>query len=288
MSTLTNIHVAWNLWKENIPPNQIALRCNINRATAYRWIARFKTCGLKRTIELKRIAHKRKRKRLDPLIKLRIYTLRDKHKQCCGQKVQRYLKKEYGHKVSLATIYRVLRSRYKLSSRYKPGRDYGQVPKADCPRDVIQADTVNFGEIYAYTFIDTFTREVSVVIRPTLESMDGRIALQEAMKSFQMVNLLQTDGGPEFEKEFIPEVKVYAKRHRVSRPYKKNEQSYIESFNRTLRKECLGWIKYRKEEIDRLQDKVNKYLEYYHNERLHIGLNYQTPRKYLQLLSHLT
>jgi IS30 family transposase len=152
---------------------------------------------------LKRTAHKRKRKRLDPVIKLRIFAIRVKHKQCCGQKIQRYLKKEYGNEVSLSTIYRALRNRYKLSSKYKPKQDYGQVPYSSCPRDVIQADTVNFGEIYAYTFVDTFTRKVSVILRPTLASIDGKIALQESMKSFKRVNLLQTDGGSEFEKEFM-------------------------------------------------------------------------------------
>ena len=95
-------------------------------------------------------------------------------------------------------------------------------------------------------------------------------------------------GDSEFEKEFILESKIYARQHRVSRPYKKNDQSYIESFNRTLRKECLGWMKYKKAEITKLQYKVDRYLEYYHNERLHIGLNYQTPKEYLQILSHLT
>jgi transposase InsO family protein len=288
MHTLTNIHVAWNLWKEHIPVNQIAKRCNIHRATAYRWTHRFKTCGLKRTIELHTIAHKRERKRLDPIIKIRIYTLRNKYKQCCGQKIQRYLQREYNQKVSLATIYRVLKMKYTLNYKYRERKAYGKVPKAQKPRDLIQADTVDFGEIYAYTFVDTYTREVEVILRPTLESSDGKYALVESMKKFKYVNILQTDGGPEFEKEFKSQVLVYSKTHRISRPYKKNEQSYIESFNRTLRKECLGWMKYRKEEREELQKRVNKYLEYYHNERLHIGLDYQTPKEYLTFLSHLT
>lgn len=288
MSTLTNIQVAWNFWKENIPPDQIAKRCNIHRATVYRWIKRFKTCGLRRTLELHRTAHKRKRKRLDPIIKSRIYKLRIKHKQCCGQKLQRYLEREYEHKVSLATIYRILGQKYHLRSKYKVAKAYGKVPKATKPRDVVQADTVDFGEVYAYTFVDTYTREVNVVLRPTLEAKDGRTALIETMIKFKKANILQTDGGSEFEKEFKQEVTKYAKTHRVSRPYKKNEQSYIESFNRTLRKECLGWMKYKKEEINKLQEKVNEYMRYYHNDRLHIGLDYQTPKEYLSFLSHLT
>lgn len=287
MSTLTKMEVGWNLWKENIPVDQIAMRCGIDRATAYRWVKRFRTCGIRRTLELHKIAHKRKRKRLDPVIKLRIYNLRKKYKECCGQKIKRYLKREYGNEVSLATIYRVLNQKYKLRAKYRNAKAYGKVPKAIKARDVVQADTVDFGEIYAYTFVDTYTREVNVVLRPTLESTDGKEALIQTMGKFKKVNILQTDGGPEFEKEFKETVRNYAQTHRISRPYKKNEQSYIESFNRTLRKECLGWKKYRKVEMKYLQEKVNDYLRYYHNDRIHIGLDYQTPNEYLQLLSHL-
>lgn len=288
MSTLTNIHVAWNLWKENIPVNQIALRCNIHRATAYRWISRFRTCGLKRTLQLHKVAKKGKRKCLDPIVVRRIYELRNYHRQCCGQKIQKYLERKYGDKVSLSTIYRVLGRKYQLSAKYKKECTYGKAPKGRKPRDVIQVDTVDFGEIYAYTFVDTYTKEVEVIMRPTLESYDGKIALMHAMKRYKGTRLLQTDGGSEFEKDFKRSVSKYAKKHRVSRPYKKNEQSFIESFNRSLRKECLGWRKYTKEELLQTQKKVEEYLRYYHAERLHIGLNYLTPNQFTQLLSHLT
>ena len=37
----------------------------------------------------------------------------------------------------------------------------------------------------------------------------------------------------------------YAQRHRVARPYRKNEQAFVGSFPNTLRKECLGWCSYK-------------------------------------------
>jgi hypothetical protein len=40
------------------------------------------------------------------------------------------------------------------------------------------------------------------------------------------------------------EVSCYAQRHRLARSYRKNEQAFVESFHRTLRKESLGWCKY--------------------------------------------
>ena len=51
----------------------------------------------------------------------------------------------------------------------------------------------------------------------------------------------------------------------------------IESFNRTLRKECLGWLKYRKEQLSELQARVNAFLRFYNTERPHLSLEMSTP-----------
>ena len=86
------------------------------------------------------------------------------------------------------------------------------------------------------------------------------------------VQIIQTDGGPEFKGAFAQLVHQYCTRHRVARPYKKNEQAYIESFNRTLRKECLGWGTYHIEDLPRLIPEVHTFLDRYHYHRPHLGL----------------
>lgn len=85
------------------------------------------------------------------------------------------------------------------------------------------------------------------------------------------VSLIQTDGGSEFEAEFVQAVGGFCDRHRVARPYKKNEQAYIESFNRTVRKECLGWSKYKPDQIPDLTADVEAFLARYHYHRPHLG-----------------
>lgn len=128
--------------------------------------------------------------------------------------------------------------------------------------------------------IDIFTREADVIIRPTLTSYDGLIFLQTCMRRrFNgFVEIIQTDGGPEFENEFSQHVLEYASRHRVARPYKKNDQAYIEAFNRSLRKECLGWCKYKPEEIiPMLTKEVEDWLNYYHTRRPHLSLGMRSP-----------
>jgi len=98
---------------------------------------------------------------------------------------------------------------------------------------------------------------------------------------FKHTELLQTDGGPEFKGEFKRNVFTFANRFRVARPYKKNEQSYIESFNRSLRKECLGWGNYHPKDIPEMNKDLEEYLGYYHTKRVHLSLNMQTPNAIL-------
>ena len=56
------------------------------------------------------------------------------------------------------------------------------------------------------------------------------------------VGLIQTGGGSEFNEVFAQKVSAYCDRHRIARPYKKNEQAYIESFNRAELRLELGAI----------------------------------------------
>ena len=84
------------------------------------------------------------------------------------------------------------------------------------------------------------------------------------MAYFGHCQTLQTDGGSEFEAEFAQRAPAFADHHRIARPYKKNEQAFIERFNLTVRKECLGWAKYSSFWLSSLQREVDLWLCYYH------------------------
>lgn len=158
--------------------------------------------------------------------------------------------------------------------------------KVKKPRESIQADTVDFGQVFAFTAIDTCTKEASVVLKPFLDSQAGKEALKEQLKYFKHIKHIQRDGGPEFKKDWQSYAKTKIKSIRTARPYKKNEQAFIERFNGILRKECLGYLKYKPKDIPELQKRVNEFLDYYHNERPHLSLGMKTPKEYL--MSHLT
>lgn len=288
MKQLTKITLAWELFENGVPKTHIAQQLDIHRETVHLWIKGIQEVGLLQFIEnyLEAKKGERVKRKTDGLLKKRIYKLREENRDCCGQKIKEYLLDEYDTDLSVTTIYKILGEKYQLRSKWKHNQKRGQVPKAEKPREVIQMDSVDFGSVFAFTGVDIFTKEVSVKLYPSLTAEDGLDFLNYSFNTrYQHVELLQTDGGSEFKAEFKSNVFHYADRFRVSRPYKKNEQAYIESFNRSLRKECLGWAKYQPSDIPSLEKELTEYIWYYHNKRPHMSLGMKTPNQFLKEVS---
>lgn len=287
MNQLTKVSLAWELYEQQVPKSHIAQRLSVHRETIHLWISGVENHegGLLGFLEDYLVAKKgeRRKRRVDGLLKSRVWRLREDNRDCCGQKIKEFLEDEYGIALSVPTIYKILGEKYQLRSKWKKNTARGPVPKAERPREVIQMDSVDFGEVFAFTGIDIFSKDVAVRLYPTLTSSDGKDFLTHAFeKRFKHTELLQTDGGPEFKDQFRRTVFHYSNRFRVARPYRKNEQAYIESFNRSLRKECLGWGKFKPTDIQTLEKEVNDYLVYYHAKRPHCGLGMRTPNGILQ------
>ena len=281
---MTKIILTQELLEAGLGRSQIAGYLGVSRRTILRWTRALDRHGsLEAFLEYYHQAKKgsRQKRKTDAILKHRIWSLREKHHHCCGQKIQYFLQKEYGIQVSVTTIYKVLSEKYQLRSKWQKNRPRGPVPAAQAARQVLQMDTVLFGEIFAFTAIDIYTRESDVLLRPALEATDGKAFLEHCMpRRFDgFVEVIQTDGGSEFKGEFSKAVDDYCDWHRLARPYKKNEQSYIESFNRSLRKECLGWNRYQASEIPALTLWLEEWLRYYHYERPHISLGMRPPIK---------
>ncbi|MBT3322708.1 MAG: transposase [Anaerolineae bacterium] len=285
---MTKIIIAYELLEEGVSKSHIAKHLGVSRRTIIRWAQAIEKHGsLDAFLEQYAQAKKgsRKKRKIDVVLKRRIWSLREKHHQCCGQKLQYFLEKEYGQQVSVTTIYKVLSEKYQLRSRWQKNKQRGAVPKAEAARQVIQMDTVLFGRVFAFTAVDIYSKECDVLLRPALGAIDGKAFLDHCMpRRFDgFSKLIQTDGGSEFKAEFQETVEHYSDRHRIARPYKKNEQSYIESFNRSLRKECLGWSKYQVSEIPELTLLVEEWLRYYHYVRPHISLGMKPPLEKTQV-----
>jgi len=288
MNNKTLITLLWELYKQGVPRIHIAEKLDKHRETAGLWIKNIKKYGLLDFLNKYDQAKKgpREKRRVDPLVKLRVWEIREREMDCCGQKIQYFLKKEYQIHLSVPKIYEILKEKYTIKSRWKKNQVRGPIPRALKPREVIQMDTLDFGQIFAFTGIDIFTREADILLAPELTAEYGYHFLKQSMRRRfnNLVHLIQTDGGPEFKDEFKKNVCQFCHRHRVARPYRKNEQSFIESFNRTVRKECLGWLKYKTSQLPTCQNMVESFLRRYHYHRPHMSLGMKPPLEKIQNL----
>ena len=281
MTNETLITLCWELYEQGIPKVRIARRLGKHRETVHLWVKGVEKYGLIPFLDKYGQAKKgeRRSRQVDPIVKRWVWTLREREYHCCGQKIQYFLKREYGMHLSVPKIYEILAERYVIRSRWKKHHSRGPVPEASCPREVVQMDTIDSGGLYAFTAIDVYTREADILLAPELTAKYGQLFLHQSMarRFDNHVHLIQTDGGPEFKADFLNSISVFSDHHRIARPYRKNEQAYIESFNRTVRKECLGWNKYRASEIEECTELVESFLKRYHYHRPHLGIGMKPP-----------
>lgn len=289
MSNIAKIELTWKLYQQNVQVEKIASSLKKHRSTIFRWIKGIKVYGIRKFIKRYTQAKKRKRiKRIDMRAESLIVQRRREKEGVCGQKIVWYLKKFYRIKISVAQTYRILAKHFTLRSKWKKWTRRPALPKATAPRQVIQADTVNLGELFAINFIDTFTREAISIIVADQTSQSAAYALEKAFSFFDGSLWLQTDNGSEFKGIFRKTAKRYVEKLRQITPYQKEENGFIESFNRTLRRECVGWRKYKAKDKDNLQKYINKWLDEYHTERPHLSLNLQTPQEFVRDLTTQT
>lgn len=286
---ITKIKICYSLWKNGVSPEDIPEQLGIHRSTVYRWIRGFRRKGVRKFIRDYEQAKKGRKqpRKTATLTKVYVLKVRRDYKNCCGEKIRYILGRDYGTSVSVSTIYRILGERYVLRGKWKKLSKRGFVRKGMKPREVVQTDTVDLGGVYAFTAVDTYTREAAVVIRPELTAREGREALKLQLERFGRVDHIQRDGGSEFKAEWQELAAKRIPSIRTARPYKKNEQAFIERFNGILRKECVGHHKYKKKDLEYVQRKVDEYLDYYHNKRPHLSLDMKTPSEFVAM-SHLT
>lgn len=282
MENSTLITLAWELFESGMGKTHIAEKLQKDRETIRIWLRGIESVGLLSFLEQYEQAKKgeRTKRKIHGQVKQWIWDIREREYDCCGQKVQYFLKKEHDISLSISLIYEILNEKFVIKSKWKKGTAViGPVPTAENKREIIQMDTIDFGDIFAFTAIDIVGKDADVFMAPNLTSHQGHQFLDFSMpRRFDgYVKLIQTDGGPEFKDEFSDHVLEYCGKRRISRAYKKNEQSFIESFNRTVRKECLGWQKYRFDQIKECQQLVETFLERYHYHRPHLSLGMQPP-----------
>lgn len=163
--------------------------------------------------------------------------------------------------------------------RYHPPVDR---PYPEKPGDLVQIDTIHTmqGEkkrMYTFTMIDVYSRWIYAKSYQKMNARTSVTFVKEAQRraSFQFT-MIQSDHGPEFSRWFVSRIQ---RNHRYTRIGKPNDNAHIERLNRTIQEECL-------DKQDRTPEAFNgalkKYMTYYNNERLHLGINCRAPRELIR------
>ena len=192
--------------------------------------------------------------------------------------VHKHLENE-GIKVSSSSVFRTLDRRGLIKKRSPWKRYHPPVPRprVEKPGDLVQIDTIHLmtgpkSRIYVMTLIDVYTRNTYAKCYEKLNSKISCDFLDEAeSQSTFDFKMIQTDHGPEFGKWFAERTKRF---HRYTRIGKPNDNAHIERFNRTLQEECLDTLP---RDVQKINCELKKYLKYYNEERLHMGIEFKTP-----------
>ena len=204
----------------------------------------------------------------------------------CGQHIYHELKRE-GIVVSLPSVQRTLDRLGFLKKRslWKRPHDYTERPEVTSPGSLLETDTVHImlpdgSRLYVYTIIDLFSRwAYAEVVKKISGAQSARfISKAKSIAPFEM-KMIQTDNGAEFQKMFQFRIYKLGLTHRYSRVRKSNDQAHIERFNRTIQEECLDRTT---QTLRDFRKAVKTFLPYYNNERIHMGINYQTPLEVLR------
>ncbi len=155
-----------------------------------------------------------------------------------------------GWKVGKKLVYRLyreegltLRSRPKARrvSAHRPQRPRAERPNQIWSMDFVSDQYSTGGRFRALTVVDIFTREcLAIEVGRCLKGEDMVRVLQQLQQQRGLPQVLFCDNGSEFTSQAMD---LWAYCHKVtidfSRPGKPTDNAFVESFNGTLRSECL-------------------------------------------------
>lgn len=204
----------------------------------------------------------------------------------CGQVIHAELQRD-GVSVSLPSVQRTLDRLGLLKKRspWKRPHDPTPLPEAGFAGALLQADTVHIiapdgTRIYVYTLIDLYSRWAYAEV---VEHIGARVSVDFVMRARKAAlfkfTMIQTDHGSEFSVWFTHSLLSAGMLHRHSRVRQANDNAHVERFNRTIQEECLDRTTHT---IADFRVAIASYLPYYNGERLHMGINYQTPLEVLR------
>lgn len=263
---------------------QVARHTGYNQSTIVRWCAKDVTGGWHEIPTLssrpKTSPNALPREVVSAIIEKR------SRRQRCGQVVHQELLRD-GIVVSLSSVQRTLERCYLLKkwSPWKRPHDYTERPEVAHSGALLEVDTIHIiepdgGRIYVYTIIDLYSRWAYANAVPKIGAKESLEFIKNASRAAPFIfEMVQSDHGSEFSTWFTHGCLRRGIQHRHGRVRKKNDNAHIERFNRTVQEECLDKTGH---SLPSFRNALPTYLKYYNTERLHMGINYQTPQEVMQ------
>ncbi|WP_338641353.1 IS3 family transposase [Burkholderia pyrrocinia] len=211
-----------------------------------------------------------------------------------GYRKIRVLLLREGYQVSKNRLYRLYREEG-LSLRYRsnrkrraqmsrPARARSTAANQAWSLDFVADQLSNGQRFRALTIIDVFTREaLAIDVGQRLSASDVVRALDELRSKRGAPRTLFCDNGSEFTSQVMD---LWAYHHKVeiafSRPGKPTDNAFVESFNGTLRDECLNvhWFT----SLADAREQIERWRVEYNESRPHRALGEVPPAEYVRQL----
>lgn len=259
----------------------VARHLGYSHSTVSRWVARAPFDG-REVIPTLRSKPKSHPRTLASEIVAAIVEERLAHKRC-AEVIQAALARR-SIVVSLSSVKRTLKRHELVPPRkWKRYRPPVARPLADTPGSLVQTDTIHFLDwktketFYLYTVIDLHTRMAYAGVHDRISQRWSYQTLLEAQELFGFeFQTVQADNGPEFATWLKDMLGSKGIQLRHSRVRQSNDNAHIERFNRTIQQELLGTRPLRGQVT---QARLDEYIHYYNHDRLHLGIELQTPKE---------
>lgn len=276
---------AVRMFRSGMSSRKVARHFGFNQSSVVRWSGRYREeyLSLNTHLETRSSRPHHHPKELPQEIIDAIVAERLRHNRCAEIVYDSLL--DQGVMVSLSSVKRTLKRECLIrdKSPWKRYRPHVVRPLALFPGALVQIDTIHFtrddgSRYYVYTLIDLHSRFAYAEYTSRFSQKNSLefIKRAEGIAGVKF-RTVQTDNGPEFGRWLTDELRYIGITLRHSRVRKPNDNAHIERFNRTIQEECgKMWI-----EKD-LQRRITTYLDYYNNERKHLGINMKTPAQVMQ------
>ncbi len=152
--------------------------------------------------------------------------------------------------------------------------------------DFMADQLVNGQRLRLLTVVDVCTREcLAIEVGPALRAEDVVRVLTEIAAVRGTPKRIYCDNGSEFQSRLV-DLWAYSQKVELefSRPGKPTDNAHIESFNGSLRDECLNlhWFT----TLDDAEEKLRAWRVEYNESRPHKALDDRTPREYAEELAN--